>query len=98
MFLAVENKNPVCVTSRHPCPVIPRSEVQNRRGFPLFEHSFEADRNVSPFLPGAASDLSPFIERYERLSYDREDLHRKHLRARRDARSLLQLDFTAFHR
>lgn len=54
-----------------------------------------------PFLPGAASDLSPFIERYERLSYDREDLHRKHLRARRDAASqeaTLQLDFTAFHR
>ncbi|XP_075879064.1 disintegrin and metalloproteinase domain-containing protein 10 isoform X2 [Nelusetta ayraudi] len=45
-----------------------------------------------------ASDLSPFIGRFERLSYDREDLHRKHLRARRDATSLLQLDFTAFHR
>uniref|UniRef100_A0A8C4DEH5 ADAM10 endopeptidase n=1 Tax=Dicentrarchus labrax TaxID=13489 RepID=A0A8C4DEH5_DICLA len=38
---------------------------------------------------------------YERLSYDREDLHRKHLRARRATQPqeyTLQLDFTAFHR
>lgn len=55
----------------------------------------------SPLSPGAVSDLSPFIKHYEGLSYSREDLHRRHLRARRDAQSqehTLQLDLTAFHR
>ncbi|KAF7657981.1 hypothetical protein LDENG_00019720 [Lucifuga dentata] len=49
----------------------------------------------------AASGISPYIKHYEGLSYDREDLHRKHLRTRRATRlheSTLQLDFTAFHR
>ncbi|XP_035509546.1 disintegrin and metalloproteinase domain-containing protein 10 [Morone saxatilis] len=52
-------------------------------------------------IEGAVSGISPYIKHYERLSYDREDLHRKHLRARRATRPqeyTLQLDFTAFHR
>lgn len=54
-----------------------------------------------PLSPGTVSGLSPFIKHYEGLSYNREDLHRRHLRARREAQSqeyTLQLDFTAFHR
>uniref|UniRef100_A0A671VJI1 ADAM10 endopeptidase n=1 Tax=Sparus aurata TaxID=8175 RepID=A0A671VJI1_SPAAU len=56
---------------------------------------------MSSFVPGAVSGISPFIKYYEGLSYDREDLHRKHLRARRATQPheyTLQLDFTAFHR
>uniref|UniRef100_A0A8D0CU32 Si:ch1073-396h14.1 n=1 Tax=Sander lucioperca TaxID=283035 RepID=A0A8D0CU32_SANLU len=52
-------------------------------------------------LPGAVSGISPYIKHYEGLSYDREDLHRKHLRAKRATHlqeHTLQLDFTAFHR
>ncbi|KAE8294209.1 Disintegrin and metalloproteinase domain-containing protein 10 [Larimichthys crocea] len=52
-------------------------------------------------ITGAASDISPYIKHYEGLSYDREDLHRKHLRAKRATppqEYTLQLDFTAFHR
>ncbi|XP_077440563.1 disintegrin and metalloproteinase domain-containing protein 10 isoform X2 [Vanacampus margaritifer] len=52
-------------------------------------------------ITGDVSFISPFIKHYEGLSYDREDLHRKHLRARRDTqpqRHILDLDFTAFHR
>ncbi|XP_061594183.1 disintegrin and metalloproteinase domain-containing protein 10 isoform X1 [Cololabis saira] len=50
---------------------------------------------------GAVSSISPYLTHYEVLSYDREDLHRKHLRARRATQpqeSTLHLDFTAFHR
>lgn len=50
---------------------------------------------------GAVSSISPYIKHYEGLSYDRKDLHRKHWRAKRDARSqeyTLHLNFTAFHR
>ncbi|XP_037626947.1 disintegrin and metalloproteinase domain-containing protein 10 [Sebastes umbrosus] len=52
-------------------------------------------------ITGAVSDISPYIKHYEGLSYDREDLHRKHLRVRRASQPqehTLQLDFTAFHR
>uniref|UniRef100_H3DDF0 ADAM10 endopeptidase n=1 Tax=Tetraodon nigroviridis TaxID=99883 RepID=H3DDF0_TETNG len=45
--------------------------------------------------------ISPYLKRYEGLSYDRAALHRRHLRARRAAGSqenALNLDFTAFHR
>ncbi|XP_077391256.1 disintegrin and metalloproteinase domain-containing protein 10 isoform X2 [Festucalex cinctus] len=57
--------------------------------------------NCQERITGDVSFISPFIKHYEGLSYDREDLHRKHLRARRDAqpqRHMLDLDFTAFHR
>uniref|UniRef100_G3PBJ7 ADAM10 endopeptidase n=1 Tax=Gasterosteus aculeatus aculeatus TaxID=481459 RepID=G3PBJ7_GASAC len=50
---------------------------------------------------GSVSGISPYIKHYEGLSYDREDLHRKHLRARRASQPYertLQLDLTAFHR
>ncbi|XP_076009566.1 disintegrin and metalloproteinase domain-containing protein 10 isoform X2 [Genypterus blacodes] len=53
------------------------------------------------WITGAVSSISPYIRHYEGLSYDREDLHRRHLRARRAAwphEHTLQLDFTAFHR
>uniref|UniRef100_A0A667Z5U1 Si:ch1073-396h14.1 n=1 Tax=Myripristis murdjan TaxID=586833 RepID=A0A667Z5U1_9TELE len=49
----------------------------------------------------AVSGISPYLRHYEGLSYDREDLHRKHLRARRATQPqefTLQLDFTAFRR
>lgn len=52
-------------------------------------------------LLGVASSISPYIKHYEGLSYDREALHRRHLRARRATASqenTLKLDFTAFHR
>ncbi|XP_042337058.1 disintegrin and metalloproteinase domain-containing protein 10 [Plectropomus leopardus] len=52
-------------------------------------------------ITGAVSDISPYIKRYESLSYDREDLHRKHLRARRASQPqeyTLHLDLTAFNR
>nr|XP_046247700.1 disintegrin and metalloproteinase domain-containing protein 10 isoform X1 [Scatophagus argus] len=52
-------------------------------------------------ITGAVSGISRYIKHYEGLSYDREDLHRKHLRARRATQPqeyTLQLDFTAFHR
>ncbi|XP_015249892.1 PREDICTED: disintegrin and metalloproteinase domain-containing protein 10-like [Cyprinodon variegatus] len=52
-------------------------------------------------ITGGGISISPFIKRYEVLSYDRGDLHRKHLRARRDTQPLeytLDLNFTAFHR
>ncbi|XP_040896880.1 disintegrin and metalloproteinase domain-containing protein 10 [Toxotes jaculatrix] len=53
------------------------------------------------WITGAVSDISPYIKHYEGLSYDREDLHRMHLRARRATQPqdyTLLLDFTAFHR
>uniref|UniRef100_UPI003AAAF00B disintegrin and metalloproteinase domain-containing protein 10 n=1 Tax=Centroberyx gerrardi TaxID=166262 RepID=UPI003AAAF00B len=53
------------------------------------------------WITGAVSGISPYIKHYEGLSYDREDLHRRQLRARRDTQPqdhTLQLDFTAFHR
>ncbi|KAL1023097.1 hypothetical protein UPYG_G00036370 [Umbra pygmaea] len=49
----------------------------------------------------ALSGISPFIRHYEGLSYDREALHRKHLRAKRETLpqdQTLQLDFKAFYR
>lgn len=52
-------------------------------------------------LTGAVNGISPYIMHYEGLSYDREDLHRRHLRARRATHpqgNALKLDFTAFHR
>lgn len=57
--------------------------------------------DCSFFLPGFVSSISPYIKHYEGLSYDREALHRRHLRARRATTSqeyTLKLDFTAFHR
>ncbi|XP_037324998.2 disintegrin and metalloproteinase domain-containing protein 10 [Pungitius pungitius] len=57
--------------------------------------------NCSARITGAVSGISPYLKHYEGLSYDREDLHRKHLRARRASRPserTLQLDLTAFHR
>ncbi|KAM4548078.1 disintegrin and metalloproteinase domain-containing protein 10 [Odontesthes bonariensis] len=53
------------------------------------------------WITGAVSSISPYIKHYEVLSYEREDLHRKHLRARRATHpqdQTLHLDFTAFHR
>ncbi|KAJ7993145.1 hypothetical protein DPEC_G00269390 [Dallia pectoralis] len=50
---------------------------------------------------GAPTGISPFIRYYEGLTYDREALHSKHLRAKRDSLpqdQSLQLDFRAFHR
>ncbi|XP_061739217.1 disintegrin and metalloproteinase domain-containing protein 10 isoform X1 [Nerophis ophidion] len=50
---------------------------------------------------GAARLISPYINHYEAISYDKQDLHRKHLRVRRAAQphtNLLELDFTAFQR
>ncbi|KAM3620446.1 uncharacterized protein V6R79_023614 [Siganus canaliculatus] len=52
-------------------------------------------------ITGVVSGISPYIKYYEGVSYSREELHRKHLRARRAAGTqdnTLQLDFTAFHR
>uniref|UniRef100_A0A672IIN6 ADAM10 endopeptidase n=1 Tax=Salarias fasciatus TaxID=181472 RepID=A0A672IIN6_SALFA len=56
---------------------------------------------MSLFPSGAVNSISPYIRYYEGLSYNKEDLHRKHLRAKRAARPqeyTLHLDFTAFHR
>ncbi|XP_029939829.1 disintegrin and metalloproteinase domain-containing protein 10 [Salarias fasciatus] len=53
------------------------------------------------WIAGAVNSISPYIRYYEGLSYNKEDLHRKHLRAKRAARPqeyTLHLDFTAFHR
>ncbi|XP_026014065.1 disintegrin and metalloproteinase domain-containing protein 10 [Astatotilapia calliptera] len=53
------------------------------------------------WITGAVSSISPYIKYYEGLSYDREDLHRRHLRAKRATQSqdyTLHLNFTAFHR
>ncbi|CAK6955449.1 disintegrin and metalloproteinase domain-containing protein 10 isoform X1 [Scomber scombrus] len=53
------------------------------------------------WITGAVGGISPYIKHYEGLSYDREDLHRKHLRSRRATQPqgyTLHLDFTAFHR
>ncbi|XP_039984879.1 disintegrin and metalloproteinase domain-containing protein 10 [Xiphias gladius] len=53
------------------------------------------------WITGAVSDISPYIKHYEGLSYDREDLHRMHLRAKRATQPqeyTLQLDFSAFQR
>ncbi|XP_013869658.1 disintegrin and metalloproteinase domain-containing protein 10 [Austrofundulus limnaeus] len=52
-------------------------------------------------ITGCTSSISPYIKHYEVLSYNREDLHRKHIKARRSAQHrdyTLDLDFTAFHR
>uniref|UniRef100_UPI0037E962CE disintegrin and metalloproteinase domain-containing protein 10 n=1 Tax=Semicossyphus pulcher TaxID=241346 RepID=UPI0037E962CE len=50
-------------------------------------------------ITGAVSGISPYIKHYEGLTYDREDLHLRHLRARRATQPrTLKLDFTAFHR
>ncbi|KAM9762487.1 disintegrin and metalloproteinase domain-containing protein 10 isoform 2-T2 [Menidia menidia] len=52
-------------------------------------------------ITGAVSSISPYIKHYEVLSYDRDDLHRRHLRARRATDpqdKSLHLDLTAFHR
>ncbi|XP_010792532.1 disintegrin and metalloproteinase domain-containing protein 10-like [Notothenia coriiceps] len=57
--------------------------------------------NCHPRITGAMSSISPYIKHYEGLSYDREDLHRKHLRAKRASHPeehALQLDITAFNR
>ncbi|XP_018528908.1 disintegrin and metalloproteinase domain-containing protein 10 [Lates calcarifer] len=57
--------------------------------------------NCREWITGAVSGISPYIKHYEGLSYDTEDLHRMHLRARRATQPqeyTLQLDFTAFHR
>lgn len=50
---------------------------------------------------GAVQSLSPYIQHYEGLSYDRQDLHKRHLRATRSTLpqdSSLHLDFVAFQR
>ncbi|MBN3317117.1 ADA10 protein, partial [Atractosteus spatula] len=52
-------------------------------------------------LSGALKDISPFIRRYEGLSYDRGAVHRSHERAKRETQEhkrVIQLDFTAFQR
>uniref|UniRef100_A0A3B4U629 Disintegrin and metalloproteinase domain-containing protein 10-like n=1 Tax=Seriola dumerili TaxID=41447 RepID=A0A3B4U629_SERDU len=67
----------------------------------LFSPGFPLLCLLCPFLSGAVGDISPYIKHYEGLSYDREDLHKMHLRARRATQPqehTLQLDFTAFHR
>uniref|UniRef100_A0A7N9B0X7 ADAM10 endopeptidase n=1 Tax=Mastacembelus armatus TaxID=205130 RepID=A0A7N9B0X7_9TELE len=56
---------------------------------------------MAPLCSGAVSGISPHIKHYEGLSYDREELHRKHLRAKRATQLheyTLQLDLTAFQR
>nr|XP_006640054.2 PREDICTED: disintegrin and metalloproteinase domain-containing protein 10-like [Lepisosteus oculatus] len=50
---------------------------------------------------GALKDISPFIRRYEGLSYDRRAVQRSHERAKRETQEhkrVIQLDFTAFQR
>ncbi|KAJ8278619.1 hypothetical protein COCON_G00056850 [Conger conger] len=50
---------------------------------------------------GALDSISPFIRHYEGLSYDREAVHRKHQRAKRETsphRQVVPLDFRAFNR
>ncbi|KAG5850792.1 disintegrin and metalloproteinase domain-containing protein 10 [Anguilla anguilla] len=50
---------------------------------------------------GARDGISPFIRHYEGLSYDREAVHRKHQRVKRETnrdRQVVQLDFRAFNR
>ncbi|KAJ4943208.1 hypothetical protein JOQ06_005713, partial [Pogonophryne albipinna] len=62
---------------------------------------WEDHRNETAEEKGAMSSISPYIKHYEGLSYDREDLHRKHLRTRRASHPeehTLQLDITAFNR
>ncbi|XP_072295606.1 disintegrin and metalloproteinase domain-containing protein 10 [Eucyclogobius newberryi] len=52
-------------------------------------------------VTGAERVISPYIKHYEGLSYDREDLHKRHLRVRRSTLpqdSSLHLDFVAFQR
>ena len=52
-------------------------------------------------LLGVVGSISPYLKHYEGLSYDRDALHRRHLRVRRSTASqenTLKLDFTAFHR
>ncbi|XP_058495445.1 disintegrin and metalloproteinase domain-containing protein 10 isoform X2 [Solea solea] len=52
-------------------------------------------------IADAVSDISPYIKHHEGLSYDRGDLHKMHLRARRSTQPeehTLQLDFPAFHK
>ncbi|XP_034561874.1 disintegrin and metalloproteinase domain-containing protein 10 [Notolabrus celidotus] len=52
-------------------------------------------------ITGAVSSISPYIQHYEGLSYNRKDLHKEHLRSRRATQHqeyTLKLDFTAFHR
>lgn len=66
-----------------------------------FYYIVHSDWTVVFSLPGFGSSISPYIKHYEGLSYDREALHRIHLRARRATTSqeyTLKLDFTAFHR
>ncbi|XP_056132820.1 disintegrin and metalloproteinase domain-containing protein 10 [Lampris incognitus] len=53
------------------------------------------------WMTGAVCGISPYIRHYEGLSYDREDLHRRQLRSKREAHPqdhTLQLIFTAFCR
>ncbi|KAK6467391.1 disintegrin and metalloproteinase domain-containing protein 10-like [Huso huso] len=55
---------------------------------------------VHSILSGA-DPLSPFIKRYEGLSYNREALHQSHQRAkrtRREAERTVQLEFSAYDR
>lgn len=66
-----------------------------------FYYIVHSDWTILFSLPGFGSSISPYIKHYEGLSYDREALHRRHLRARRATTSqeyTLKLDFTAFHR
>ncbi|XP_041647789.1 disintegrin and metalloproteinase domain-containing protein 10 [Cheilinus undulatus] len=51
-------------------------------------------------IAGAVNGISPYIKHYEGLSYDREDFHKRHLRAKRATHQeyTLKLDFSAFHR
>ncbi|KAF6721391.1 Disintegrin and metalloproteinase domain-containing protein 10 [Oryzias melastigma] len=52
-------------------------------------------------IAGAESIISPYIKHFEVLSYDTEDLHRRHVRARRATQpedDTLQLNLTAFQR
>nr|XP_019936185.1 PREDICTED: disintegrin and metalloproteinase domain-containing protein 10-like [Paralichthys olivaceus] len=66
----------------------------------LIEGNF-CNGKLGSYENSAVSDISPYIKHYEGLSYDREDLHRMHLRSKRATQPqeyTLQLDLTAFHR
>ncbi|KAK2835569.1 hypothetical protein Q5P01_016053 [Channa striata] len=57
--------------------------------------------NCHERITEAVSGISPYIKHYEGLSYNREDLHRRHVRARRAVHPqdyTLHLDFRAFQR
>ncbi|KAK2907836.1 hypothetical protein Q8A73_008909 [Channa argus] len=57
--------------------------------------------NCHERITGAVTGISPYIKHYEGLSYDREDFHRRHVRARKAVHPqeyTLHLEFRAFQR